>query len=124
MKYILRHALWDLCPGAEYVIRGDDYSGIEWHDTKVTQPTQDQVNAALDRLNNSAPMTLLREERNKRLAAVDWVTLKAYSSGTPVPAEWAKYMQTLRDLPATANPTLDSEFNLDLSSVTWPTIPQ
>ena len=43
----------------------------------------------------------LRAERDRRLAATDWVTLKAYSTSTPVPEAWATYMQALRDLPAT-----------------------
>ena len=42
----------------------------------------------------------LRQERNKRLVDADWVTLRAYSSGTDVPEEWMTYMQALRDLPS------------------------
>lgn len=56
----------------------------------------------------------LRTQRNKRLAECDWVTLKAYSTDTPVPEQWKTYMQALRDLPAnTENP----------ADPVWPTIP-
>ena len=36
---------------------------------------------------------------------------------------WKTYRQALRDLPASATPKLDSSYNLDLTSVTWPTEP-
>ena len=55
-----------------------------------------------------------RLERNRRLAECDWVTLKAYSTDTPVPEEWKVYMQTLRDLPANTE---------DPENPVWPTIP-
>ena len=54
----------------------------------------------------SVPWKQLRQERDKRLADADWVTLRAYSSGTDVPEEWMTYMQALRDLPSvTKDPT-------------------
>jgi len=56
-----------------------------------------------------------RQERNKRLAECDWVTLKAYSTGTPVPEEWVTYMQTLRDLPANTE---------DPANPVWPVPPE
>ena len=36
---------------------------------------------------------------------------------------WKTYRQSLRDLPASSSPTLDSDGNLDMSSVTFPTEP-
>ena len=56
----------------------------------------------------------LRQERDRRLATTDWVTLKAYSTSTPVPEAWATYMQALRDLPATTE---------DPKNPVWPTAP-
>jgi len=57
----------------------------------------------------------LRAERERRLAATDWVTLKAYSTSTPVPEAWATYMQALRDLPATTE---------DPKNPVWPPVPE
>jgi len=57
----------------------------------------------------------LRAERDRRLAATDWVTLKAYSTSTPVPEAWATYMQALRDLPATTE---------DPANPVWPAVPE
>lgn len=39
-----------------------------------------------------------REERNRRIAASDWVLLRAADQGTPVPQEWLTYRQALRDV--------------------------
>lgn len=52
----------------------------------------------------------LRAERDRRLATTDWVTLKAYSTSTPVPETWATYMQALRDLPATTEDPTNPEW--------------
>ena len=32
-----------LTPGAEWIVYGEDYSGIEWLDTEQTQPTEEEV---------------------------------------------------------------------------------
>ena len=68
-------------------------------------------------------LMMLREERNKKLDATDWVVTKAFETGSSVPESWKTYRQALRDLPASASPSLDSDGFLDLSSVTWPTEP-
>ena len=68
-------------------------------------------------------MRLLRIERDKRLADCDWVCAKATDTGVAVSDAWKTYRQALRDLPASASPKLDSEYELDLTSVTWPTKP-
>ena len=91
MKYDIPAALQALTPGAEWVLRGSDYSGLEWiegngHD----KPTENALNTKISELDGAEAMKLLREER---------------------------------DLPASATPTLDSTYNLDLTSVTWPTEP-
>ena len=64
-------------------------------------------------------MRLLREERDNKLAACDWRA----SSDLTITDAWKTYRQALRDLPASASPKLDSNGNLDLSSVTFPTEP-
>ena len=68
-------------------------------------------------------MRLLRLERNKRLTACDWIITMHKELGTNIPAAWKTYRQALRDLPASANPTVDTRGELDLTSVTFPTEP-
>ena len=68
-------------------------------------------------------MRLLRVERDKRLTDCDWVVTKAIETGDMVSNVWKAYRQSLRDLPLSSSPQLDSYYNLDLTSVNWPTEP-
>ena len=112
-------AIQALKPGAECLVRGDTYSGIDWLDKSQTIPTEDEVNAKLTELTNAYPMELLREERNRRISTSDWMA----NSDVTMSNEWKTYRQALRDLPASSTPTLDSNGYLNMSSVTWPTEP-
>ena len=119
MKYDIVHALKSLKPGAEWTLNGNDYSGLTWLDSGQTKPTETEVNSKISELDNAEPMRLLRIERNKKIAETDWRA----SSDLTLADAWKTYRQALRDLPASASPSLDSNYNLDLTSVTWPTEP-
>ena len=119
MKYDIPTALQELKPGAEWGLRGGDYSGLEWLDSSQTKPTETEVNDKIVELDTAEPMRLLRLERDKRIALTDWRA----SSDLTLSDAWKTYRQALRDLPASASPKLDSNYNLDLTSVTWPTEP-
>ena len=122
MKYDIPAALQALRPGAQWVLRGSEYSGLEWMEVNETaKPTEAELNAKIAELDAAEGMRLLRIERDNKLAAVDWEVTKAYSKGEAVPADLATYMQALRDLPATAEPTTDASGELVADSVTWPT---
>ena len=119
MKYDIPAALQALKPGAQWTLNGEDYTGLTWLDTKQTQPTETEVNSKISELDNAEPMRLLREERDKRIAKTDWRA----SSDLTLADAWKTYRQALRDLPASATPKLGSDYELDLTSVTWPTEP-
>ena len=121
MKYDIPAALQALKPGAEWVLRGTEWSGLEWLDKKQTVPTEKEVTDKIAELDAAEGMRLLRVERDKKLTALDWEVVKAYSNGVAVDAKLKTYMQALRDLPASAKPTIDAVGELDASSVTWPT---
>ena len=124
MKYKISDAILALNPEAIYTIRGinseETYSGLEWQDS-TTKPTESELNAKIAELDAAEPMRLLREQRNSLLNLTDW------TQNDDVPTEtktkWQTYRQQLRDLPATASPKLNSEYDLDDTSVTWPTEP-
>ena len=118
MKYDIPLALQKLKPGAQWVLRGDDYSGLEWLDSSHTKPTETEVTNKLAELDAAEPMRLLREERDKRIAKTDWRA----SSDLTITDAWKTYRQALRDI-TTQTPKLDSNYELDLTSVTWPTEP-
>ena len=122
-SFYLGEALNALRPNCAFGC-GETYDSIEWYSTNSgTKPTEDEVNAKVTELKNAEPMKLLREERDRRIATSDWRIVMAKETGSNIPTAWKTYRQALRDLPASANPKLDSEYDLDLSSVTWPTKP-
>ena len=119
MKYDIPSALQSLKPGAEWTLSGEDYTGLNWLDSKQTKPTETEVNSKISELDNAEAMRLLRVERDTRIAKTDWRA----SSDLTLTDAWKTYRQALRDLPASASPKLDSNYDLDLTSVTWPTEP-
>ena len=121
MKYDIAAALQALKPGAEWVLRGDQHSGLEWLDKSQLQPTEKQINDKIAELDAAEGMRLLRVERDAKLAALDWEVIKAYSSGAAVDSKLKTYMQALRDLPASAKPKTDAGGELIADSITWPT---
>ena len=123
MKHKISSALQELKPGATWTLRGDNYSGLEWLDSGQTKPTETEINNKIIELDNAEAMRLLRIERNKRLSECDWVITKANETDIPAPLPWKEYRQKLRDLTNNANPKLDELYELDLSSVDWPTSP-
>ena len=124
MKYKISDAILALNPEAIYTIRGinseETYSGLEWLDS-TTKPTESELNTKIAELDAAEPMRLLREERNSLLKETDWTQNDDVPTKTQT--KWQTYRQQLRDLPASASPKLDSNYELDFSSVTWPTEP-
>ena len=118
MKYDIPAALTSLKPGAEWTLIGDDYSGLEWLDSKQTKPTETEINSKIAELDKAEAMRLLREERDTRIAKTDWRA----GSDLTLASAWSTYRQALRDI-TTQTPKLDSNYNLDLTSVNWPTEP-
>ena len=111
-------ALVSLKPGKQWSWGGTDYSGLIWHESD-TPPTESEIDAEVTRLNEAEPMRLLRLERDRLLSACDWRA----SSDLTVSDSWKTYRQALRDLPVSASPKLDSNGDLDMTSVTFPTEP-
>jgi len=120
----------------EWVLRGEPKNETEFNSmfTKVTGTdsngsaiessnpsdfgtTWSAVSAKKTELINVEPMRLLREERDRRLAATDWWA----SSDLTMSSDRTTYRQALRDLPANQTPTIDGEGALQ--NVTWPTKP-
>ena len=118
MKYDIGLALRKLRPKALWVLRGSHYSGLEWMDSVQTQPTETEVNSKISELDAAEPMRLLRIERDRRIKLTDWRA----SSDLTLSDAWKTYRQALRDI-TTQTPKLGSDYELDLTSVTWPTEP-
>ena len=116
-------ALLELKPGAEWTTKGDNYSDIEWLDKTQLMPTEDEINAKITELETAEPTRQVRVIRDRLLAESDWTQNRDVVLLNDT--TWQQYRQDLRDLPASASftPSLDSNGDLDMSSVTWPLKP-
>ena len=105
----LHQAAYNLAPGmVEYA--EDSYESIRWRCDDP--PSKDEVEAEAARVALGFAWRDIRAERDARLVASDWTQIP----DAPVDAAaWAKYRQSLRDLPAKIkDPTRE---------VKWPTPP-
>ena len=102
-------------------VKGDE--AVMSSDPTTFGVTWEQVKTNYDELVSAEPLKLLREERNKLIAATDWTQLKDIDLDIIRERNWKNYRQALRDLPAKSNPKLDGSGKLDMSSVTWPDKP-
>jgi len=93
---------------------GDTWESIKFYGD-YEKPPKEAFEAKLQALVDAQPLKELRQERDRRLQAADWVAVKAFTTSTPVPEAWATYMQALRDLPATTE---------DPKNPVWPTVPE
>ena len=118
MKYTISDAITILRPDSSWNLTGTEYSGLEWLDSGATKPTETEINNKISELDSAEAMRLLREERNILLSETDWRA----SSDLTLSDAWKTYRQALRDI-TTQTPKLDSNYELDLTSVTWPTEP-
>ena len=121
MKLGLADAIDALRPNSGYTLRGNVYSGLEWDSNNTqTKPTEEELNAKMTTLRTTEkPMELLRKERDRLLKETDWRA----SSDLIMSEEWKIYRQRLRDLPSGNSPDLDSNDDLDKTSVNWPIPP-
>ena len=94
-------------------VTGADSSGtaIESADPDDWGTTWSAVKAKADEIKAAEPMKLLRAERDRRLAEVDWWA----SSDLTMSDERKAYRQELRDITKSAT---------SLDDVTWPTKPE
>ena len=120
---ITKHdALMSLKPNEGWSWAGFDYKDLNW-EGKSTKPTESELNTKVAELDAAEPMRLLREERNQLLSETDWMVTRSIETGVAMSNDWKTYRQALRDLPASSSPSLDEYYDLDLTSVTWPTEP-
>jgi 4-hydroxyphenylpyruvate dioxygenase-like putative hemolysin len=59
----ITHALQSLRPGAQWIMRGENYSDIEWVDTVQTKPSIIEVHTEIDRLQAEWETNLYQRQR-------------------------------------------------------------
>ena len=123
MKYTISDAIFVLRPDSAWNLTGSEYSGLEWLDSSTTKPTETEINNKISELDSAEPIRLLLEERDVLLSETDWMVTRSIETGVAISDAWKTYRQALRDLPSSSSPSLDEYYNLNFSSVTWPTKP-
>ena len=123
MSFNITDALLALKPESGWVLNGNNYSDLEWLDETQIKPTEEEINAKIAELETAEPARQVREIRDRLLAESDWTQNRDVVLLNDT--TWKQYRQDLRDLPASASftPKLDSNGDLDMSSVTWPLKP-
>ena len=79
-----------------------------------TKPTKEAYDEVFTRYLNIELFKELRQERNRRLAEVDWVFSTDYQMEDEERSVWVAYRQALRDLPSVTE---------DPTNPMWPTKP-
>ena len=92
-----------------------EYENMVWHDEEIPKPTKQEVAKVYEELLREHPWKELRQERNRRLAEVDWVFSTDYQIEDILYREWLAYRKALRDLPSTTE---------DPVNPTWPEKPE
>lgn len=86
-------AIHSLCPGAEWVLRGDD---LEWLSANIAEPTKEQILAELDRLTAEQPLKEARAARAAAFAAeADALFFKAQAGEIEL-TEWTAKRDEIR----------------------------
>jgi hypothetical protein len=107
MNFGISDALFSLRPGVEFVIRG---GVIEFYQHDNPQPTAEELQAEIARLEAAQPMVELRQQRNRLISETDYLAL----ADATLTDEMSTYRQALRDLPANTT---------DPANPVWPTKP-
>ena len=97
-----------MVPGVPWVKHGETWESIRLPEG-YEKPPKEEFEAKLQVLVKALTWKNLRQERNTRLAEVDWVFSGDYKLSPEEHALWVTYRKTLRELPSTtedpANPT-------------------
>ena len=101
-------AILNLVPNAVFSYNGTD---IRWADERP-QPTDEELQTEIDRIESEKPLVELRAVRNEKLAETDWTQSRDVTLTND--AAWQTYRQALRDITNTYT---------SLDDVVWPEKP-
>ena len=102
--------------GQGFYIDNNDYETLRWYETNtLPKPTLEELTEKWDEHLAAQPLKELREERNRRLAEVDWIFSSDYQIEDTLYKEWLAYRKALRDLPSLTE---------DPANPTWPEKPE
>ena len=90
-------ALQSLRPGAEWVLRGDQWSGLEWVDKVQSQPTQIEVEEEIERLNLLKENLQYRRARSEEYRSIEEQLDLLYWDGVNGTTNWSDHITTVKE---------------------------
>jgi len=96
MKITIYQAISSLLPGAEFSIRENDYDQIDWWDEVYQQPTKEEVEAEIVRLQAEYDLTEYRRQRAPEYPTIGDQLDALFHAGV-FPPEMAAQIQAVKD---------------------------
>lgn len=96
MKITIYQAISSLLPGAEFSIRGNDYNQIDWWDEVYQQPTQEEIEAEIARLQAEYDLTEYQRQRAPEYPTIGDQLDALFHAGV-FPPEMAAKIQEVKD---------------------------
>lgn len=93
---MIAKALTTLRPGAQWVLRGDSYDGLEWLDQEQTKPTEAEITAEVARLQAEWTATEYQRLRSPEYPSIGDQLDALFHAGV-FPAEMAATIQAVKD---------------------------
>jgi len=97
----------------QYMVANTDYD--KFTIVGGEKPSKEAFEAKFQELIDAQPLKELRQERNRRLAEVDWIFSSDYQIEDTLYKEWLAYRKALRNLPSTTE---------DPTTPVWPEKPE
>jgi hypothetical protein len=97
-----------LAPNAEWNMENDDYSTVKWLTPDIPQPTLEEVQAEIVRLETQAPLDACKKQAKKLLADTDWVLVADAAASLANQADFIAYRAVIRAL--AINPVANPSF--------------
>ena len=94
---------------------GDACDGLIWLDDNINRPTKAQIDSWRANAEEAYKWEDVRAERDRKLAASDYILMDDYPIDEAGKSDWEVYRQALRDLPQT--------YSSSSSSVIYPDPP-
>ena len=87
--------------GQGFYIDNNDYETLRWYEENtLPKPTLEELTEKWNEYLTTQPWKEFRQERNQRLADVDWIFSEDYAIDDESYQQWLAYRKALRDLPS------------------------
>ena len=90
-------ALQSLKPGAQWVLRGSEWEGLEWLDNDFGKPSKHEVEVEISRLKVLVEQRSYREERAKEYKSVNEQLDMLYWDFTDGTTTWKNHIKEIKD---------------------------